>query len=156
MRHCCICEDSNGFGHSQWFILILLWLDFEVIAVYIELLPSPHLGVEIAVVQVMYFYSSLRIFLFPCPPFLLPPSLLTLAPCLSLPPSTTLECVLEVIATAPYNPMLVFVGVPAIPALLVMLEGADLDGRWVLIFRTQMSMILFIVTEQNYIIESGT
>lgn len=50
------------------------------------------------------------------------------------------------IATAPYNPLLVFVGVPAIPALLVMLEGADLDGRWVLITE-QMAMVLFIVTD---------
>ena len=34
------------------------------------------------------------------------------------------------IATAPYNPMLVLVGVPAIPVMLVMLEGVDLDGRY--------------------------
>ena len=39
-------------------------------------------------------------------------------------------CIIQVIATAPYNPMLVVVGVPAIPAVLVILEGADLDGRW--------------------------
>lgn len=36
----------------------------------------------------------------------------------------------QVIATAPYNPMLVLVGVPAIPVMLVMLEGVDLDGRY--------------------------
>ena len=36
---------------------------------------------------------------------------------------------IQVIATAPYNPMLVLLGVPAIPAVLVTLEGADLDGR---------------------------
>jgi hypothetical protein len=45
----------------------------------------------------------------------------------------------QVLATAPYNPLLVFVGVPAIPALLVMLEGADLDGRGIALWRREIS-----------------
>ena len=34
-------------------------------------------------------------------------------------------------AAATYNPMLVMLGIPAIPFSLVLLEVADLEGRWV-------------------------
>lgn len=51
----------------------------------------------------------------PCPHF----------PSLPLPPY-------QVIGSAAYNPMLVMVGVPAIPCSLVLLEAADLEGRCVL------------------------
>lgn len=52
----------------------------------------------------------------------------------------------QVLTAAPYNPLLVFVGVPAIPALLVTLEGADLDGRWPLPLSVLGTVMLFIVT----------
>lgn len=39
----------------------------------------------------------------------------------------------QVIGSAAYNPMLVMVGVPAIPCSLVLLEAADLEGRCVLL-----------------------
>ena len=47
--------------------------------------------------------------------------------------------------------MLVLLGVPAIPGVLVMLEGADLEGRWALISTLlHWCQILLIVTRHDY------
>ena len=75
---------------------------------------------------------------------LLPPIIGTgYSPDITSPPSQCPHSVPQVIATAPYNPLLVLVGVPAIPAVLVMLEGVDLDGRFILADIVNIDCICF-------------